>query len=220
MEISFVNDEIIFFSECINDAFYTDAFFYDIYDGELYFCLNYLDNFMTDVDGNDLNANQYSNQYKFNLNTHKITENNNDFEPYIFKDNLDANGNCITYYKDNTIYFQTMEKTSSLIFECETQYNPISFDSRLKIGSDIYFEVIGNNKSIFKYDLNEEKLYESTYNNPKANSHLKSVFIEGYIFVNEDEIYMTDKNKLDFFEVDENRLNEICENYNMYFTNN
>lgn len=201
MEISFDTMEVSYQSECLADGFFADAELWCVFDGELYLRIYLRD------ENIDLLDQQPINKYvKYDLTTHEITDSS--FQENI---NFTVPDDCVVSYDNGTTSIVTPEKTCELTSEVITTGTPIY--PWLKTDNEVYFEVYGNASSIFKYDLAAEKLYEAEYAELKNNT-LAAVTTNGYVFVTEnDEVYTVKKEDIQFSEIDGDRYNQVCENW-------
>lgn len=203
MEISLDTMEVVYQSECLADGFFADAHLWCVFDGELYFTVSWYDEY----DENVLLIDQQStNRYlKYDLSTHEITESSLRENVRFLLDD------CVITYDNGTSGLVTPEKTCELTSEVITDSTPIY--PWLKADNEVYFNVYGNASSIFKYDLADEKLYEAEYAELKNNT-LVAVTTNGYVFVTENEdVYTAKKEDIQFSEIDGDRYNEVCENW-------
>ena len=201
MEISLDTMEVSYQSECLADGFFADAELWCVFDGELYLRIYLRD------ENIDLLDQQPINKYvKYDLTTHEITDSSlQENVMFIVSDD------CMISYDNGTSGFVTPEKICELTSEVITIGAPIF--PWLKENNDVYFTVYGNASSIFKYDLAEERLYEAEYAELKNNT-LAAVTTNGYVFVTEnEEVYTVNKEEIQFSEIDGDRYNEVCENW-------
>ena len=205
MEISLDTMEVSYQSECLADGLFANAQLWGVFDGELYFRISWYDEYDESIPLIDQPA---TNRYvKYDLTTHDITDSSVG-EKFTFA----ISGDCMITYDNCTTSFVTPDKTCELISEVATTGAPVF--PWIKANNEVYFTVYGNASSIFKYDLADEKLYEAEYDGLN-DDWLVAVPTDGYVFAAEnDEIYTVKKEDIQFSEIDGDRYNEVCENYN------
>ena len=217
-EVSLETGEVTYFSECLSDGWNNGLSLGGIYDGELYFQYSYSDEF----DGEYTWPSEltwHSNYRKMDLKTYEITEITEEEFFYIIVTDVDGiENNARLYCTENEIIFETTKKKCQVYHSVPANLGAFAL---VKKGNDIYFSVSFNKNGILKYNTEEEKLYEAVKNWRTKDFELYSVSDSGkYIFGTYDHIYrdgnffIVGKDELEFKEVDQNRLNEICENYN------
>jgi len=154
-----------------------------------------------------------------NLRTYEITEITEEEYYYLILPDIDGiENNCRLYCTENEIFFETPDKKCRVYHDIPVKLDP---NALLKKGNDIYFSVLTDKHLILKYNMEEERLYEDVNNKYTGDIQLYSVTNSGkYIFGTYNHIYrdgnffIVGENELVFKEVDQNRLNEICEEYN------
>ncbi len=215
-EISLETGEVIYFSDCYSDGWNNGLTLRGIYDGELYFQYSYSDEF----DGEYTWPSEltwHSNYRKMNLKTYEITEiTEKEFFYFIISDIDGIENNCRLYCTENEIFFETPDKKCRLYHDIPVKLAPNVF---VKKGNNIYFSLLTDKYIFFKYNMEEEKLYEA-FNNKYGEYILYSVTDSGkYIFGTYDHIYrdgnffIVREDELGFKEADQDRLNQICEDY-------
>lgn len=216
-EISLETGETTYFSECLGDGWNMGISLRGIYNDELYFHYSYSDEY----EGEYTFASElkWHSQYrKFNLKTHEITEISEEEYFYLYIPDIDGiENNCRLYCTDKEIIFETTNKKCRLYHDTPVV---LEVDALLKKGNDIYFSVYANENSIFKYNMEEEKVYEAISDKYTKENRLYAV-TDGckYIFgsynhlYRDGDVFIVGGDELEFKEISQNRFNEVCENF-------
>lgn len=223
-EISLETGEITYLSECLGDGWNMGISLRGMYAGELYFQYSYSDEYEGDYTwASELT---WHSQYrKLNLKTYEITEISEEEYFYLYIPDLDGiENNCRSHCTENEIVFETTDKTCKLYYDSPVK---LGIDLLLKKGDDIYFSVFANENSLFKYSMDEEKLYEAVYSEYTDEIQLYAVTSDSkYIFGTYDRSYknsslfVAGEDNVVFLEVDADRFNEICGKYSDALKNN